>query len=172
MSLFSTFFARSTLYNKNGDSMKFKHLFVAFLSCLICYLFYDYLFHEYQDLTIPVSEESKEVYFLQYGAYSNYDNMVKATSSLPNYIYTKDDKYHYAFICITESEKNALKVKDFYKEKGYVLYSKKINVTSSAFLISLTQFDLLLNETNELETIPTICSQGLEKYKEEVSHED
>ena len=152
--------------------MKAKYLFIIIMAFCLGYVFYNYLFHEYEGLTVPVDVESKELYFLQYGAYSTYDNMVKATQDLSMYTYTNDDKYFYAFICITESEENMNKVKGFYEEKGYILYSKKMVVSSSSFLESLSQYDLLLKETTELETIPTICSQGIMKYEEEVKIEN
>ncbi len=152
--------------------MKAKYLFLLFLACWFGYIFYNYLFHEYNDTTIPISVTSKELYFLQYGAYSSYENMQKAVMPLSDYTYISDDKYYYAFVCITADYENMLKVKDYYKSIGYNLYSKQIEVTSSSFLESLSQYDLLLSETSEEQTIPTICSQGLLSYEEEVKVED
>lgn len=150
--------------------MKAKTIFIVFLSCIIGYLFYDYLFKEYNDMTIPVSggSETRELYFLQYGAYSTYENMINATKNLSQYIYINDERYYYAFVCITENSENVEKIKGFYEQMGYILYSKKISVTADNFFIPLSQYDLLLKETKELTTIPTICSQGLELYEEVV----
>ena len=152
--------------------MKAKYLLIIVMACYLGYVFYNYLFKEYQGLTVPVVNETKEVFFLQYGAYSTYENMVNATKNLSSYTYINDDKYYYAFICITESDENMNKVKDYYEEKGYILYSKKLTVSSNDFLEALGQYDLLLKETTELETIPTICSQGIMKYEEDIKSEN
>ena len=77
-------------------------------------------------------------------------------------------------ICIIltlECKKNAEKIKEFYKEKGYDTYIKEKITDNESFLTILGQYDELLSQTDEGDTISIICNQVLAKYEELVNDE-
>ena len=88
-----------------------------------------------------------------------------------HYIYNVEDNMYYTYIGITKNKKNAEKIKEHYKNKGYDTYIKEKITDNKKFLTVLGQYDELLSKTNEEETIAVICNQVLSKYEELVNNE-
>lgn len=115
---------------------------------------------------IPVFNQGQSLYFIQYGVYSNIDNMKDQADKLSSYIYSlENDKYH-VYIGITKSKDNASKIEGYYKEIGYSTYVKQLNVSSKDFLDVLEQYDAVLEKTIDKKSIALICSKVMTKYKE------
>ena len=126
------------------------------------------MFNQYDDkegLT-PVFNEQETLYFTQQGVYSTKESMMENTKMFPNYIYTIIDDKYYCFIGITKNKKNALKIKEFYKQKGYITYVKELKIGENEFLNVIEEYDLLLEKTEEEETIEKIVEEVIQKYKE------
>lgn len=107
----------------------------------------------------------KEVYLMQYGVYSSVESLNKNVKNLTNYIYYNDlGKYH-VIIGITSNKDLKNKI-----EKAYGLnnntYLKKITISNYEFLESLKQYDLLIKNTENNNTITVAEKQILSKYEE------
>lgn len=166
-----TFFLFWFLYNIDGDGMK-KYFWSIFLSLAVGIYLGKFTLNQYDSFNVfPVSSGYDMVYFLEQGVYSNEDIMKSSMSDFSYYVYSVlDDGYH-TYVGITKDKKNALKIKEYFKEKGYDIYIKENSINNSSFVSVLGQYDILLNEASG-DTIDSICNQVLSSYEELVINED
>ena len=115
---------------------------------------------------IKTFNEEKKYYFLQEGIYSNEKNMLENTKELDSKLVINEKNKYYVYLGITKEEKIAQKIKNIYQNKGYTLYIKEINIDNEEFYNNVTQFDLLINNTNKENEILTIEEVVLAKYEE------
>ena len=85
----------------------------------------------------------------------------------PKIIHYDDSKY-YVYLGITKDEDNAKKIKKIYSQKGYNIYIKEVKLNNEEFYNNVTQFDLLLNNTNNSNEILKITEVVLANYEETV----
>lgn len=111
------------------------------------------------------------LYFIQQGVYSSKESMEKNMTDFAYYIYNLEDDKYYTYIGITKSSGNLEKLKGFFENMGYITYIKEFNVESDAFIEVLNQYDNLLSQTDDENTIKAICSQVLSKYEELILNE-
>jgi len=128
------------------------------LGSIFAFILYFLYKKNYEEIII------ERVYMLQIGAYENYDNVVKITKNLDNYLIKKEDKYYKIIIGITKNTENLEKLKEIYKD--YNIYIKEEDITDEDFLNVLVKFDYLLNETNDEKIIKAILKEVINKYKE------
>ena len=114
----------------------------------------------------PVFNTGEKVYFIQQGVYSSKESMETNVTDFAYYIYNIENDKYYVYIGATMDNKNITKLQGFYKDMGYDIYVKEVNITDEAFLQVLNQYDILLNKTTDKPTIKAICSQVLSKYEE------
>jgi len=145
-----------------------KYFWSVTIALLVGYFIGKYMFNQYDDkegLT-PVFNEQETLYFTQQGVYSTKESMIENTKMHPNYIYTiLNDKY-YCFIGITKNKNNSQKIKEFYKQKGYITYVKELKIGENEFLNLVEEYDLLLEKTEDMEVIDKIIKEVIQKYKE------
>ena len=115
---------------------------------------------------IRTFNEEKKYYFLQEGIYSNEKNMLEITKELDSKLVINENNKYYVYLGITKEEKIAQKIKNIYQNKGYSLYIKEINISNEEFYNNVTQFDLLINNTNKENEILTIEEVVLANYEE------
>ena len=120
---------------------------------------------------ITVSKNAETVYYIQRGVYSTKENMENNMTDFEHYIYNVENNMYYTYIGMSKNKKNAEKIKEFYKEKGYDTYIKEKITDNESFLTILGQYDELLSQTDEGDTISVICNQVLAKYEELVNDE-
>lgn len=165
-----TFFFVSIFYNIFGDCMK-KYFWSVFLSILVGIYLGKFTLNQYSNLDIfPVSFNYNALYFLQYGVYASEDSMKESMSSFKYYIYDKEEDGFHTYVGITKSLENAQKVKEYFNDKGYDIYVKENNISSSVFASVLSQYDLLLSDASG-DAIEDICNQVLSSYEELVINE-
>lgn len=105
-------------------------------------------------------------YFLQEGVYSSKQIMEENVKSMNmKVVDTKDNKY-YVYLGITKDEAIAKRLKMIYEEEGYQIYIKEVSIANEEFLNNVIQFDLLINNTNNIEEILTIEEVVLANYEE------
>lgn len=168
---FLTFFLFFILYNKLGDSMK-KYFWSIFLSLIVGVYLGRFILNQYDDFNIfPVSLSYDTVYFLQEGVYSNEDVMKSSMGSFNYYIYDIEDDGYHTYVGITKNHDNALKIKEFFKEKGYDIYIRENNIKNNSFISVLNQYDILLSGSDK-DSIESICNQVLSSYEELVINEN
>ena len=159
--------------------MKLRNIIPFFFSVIVGISFAFFMFYQYdEEETIQLvgkEENTETIYFLQQGVYSSEESMKNNTTDFPDYIYEIKDGKYYVYVGMTKLEENAIKIKEYYKKKGYVLYKKELSIKGTNFLNSLTEYDELLKNTEDEKTITTICRQVLNQYKElvlDVTNED
>lgn len=113
-----------------------------------------------------VFAEGTTCYFLQEGVYSNEEIMQENTNSIKIKLSESIDNKNYVYVGLTKDIENAKKIKRIYLEKGYDIYIKEQRITNEEFLSNLTQFDLLLNSTNDTEEILKITEVIFANYEE------
>lgn len=149
-----------------------RYLFPIFLSLFVGVFLGRFVLEQYGDFDVfPVNMVYGNVYFLEQGIYDSIDDMKNGMSSFDYYIYDiENDKYH-TYLGITGNYENALKVKEFYKEKGYDIYVRENNIKNERFISVLSQYDILLSDSN-IDNFDSICNQILSSYEEVVINED
>lgn len=149
-----------------------KYLFPIFLSTLIGTAMAYLLISSYDDIEpVSLSKDAEDVYYIQSGVYSNKDEMLEDMTMFENYIYNVEDNMYYTYVGITKNEKNAEKIKEFYKQKGYDTSIRKKVTDNTEFLTILGQYDDIIKNTDDSNTISVVCNQVLSKYEEMVAGE-
>ena len=149
-----------------------RYFWSIFLSLIVGVYLGKFTLNQYTDFNVfPVSSGYESVYFLEQGVYVDEGVMKSSMSNFNYYIYSSEDDGYHVYVGITKSYENALKVKEFYKEKGYDIYVREDNIKNSSFVSVLSQYDILLDSA-EGENIDGICNQILSSYEELIINED
>lgn len=144
-----------------------KYIFPAFLSVIIGVSLSFLIIKSYDNTSlITVSANTKKVYFIQSGVYSDKQNMINSMTDFENYIYSVENNLYHTFIGMTKSQNNANKIKEKYKQEGITTYIVEKNITNSDFITILKQYDDVLTKTDDTKTIKVIENQVLANYKE------
>ncbi len=123
------------------------------------------LFTKYKDTSL-VFNESKKLFFLQEGVYSSNESLDSNTKNInPKLIIPNKGKY-YVYVGITGNINNANKIKNIYKDKGYSIYEKSIEVDDIEFINNIEQFDLLIDSASSNDDISTIEEVVLASYED------
>ena len=145
-----------------------KYLLTIIVSLLVGFLLSFYMLKEYEKTDIfPVFNESETAYLIQQGVYSSMESMQENTTHLTDYIYSVIDDMYYVYIGISLDSSNVNKLQEYYKSKDINTIIKTTTLTDQEFIEILRQYDMVLNNTSDEETIKEICKQVLSKYKEE-----
>lgn len=116
--------------------------------------------------SISVFWEDDTYYFLQEGAYSSKKIMQENVKDLTNKLTTFEDNKYYVYVGITKNKKNALKIQKIYEDIGYQIYIKEVVLDNEEFANNVTQFDLLVNESESSEDVLTVEEVVLANYEE------
>lgn len=145
-----------------------KYLLTIIVSLLVGFLLSFYMLKEYESVNIiPVFNVKETAYLVQQGVYSSMESMQENTSHLTDYIYSVIDNMYYVYIGISLESDNVNKIQEYYKNKDIKTIIKTTTISDNDLINSLRQYDMVLKETNEEETIKEIIKQTLSKYKEE-----
>mgnify|MGYP005804819249 CR=1 FL=1 len=145
-----------------------KYLLTIIVSLLVGFLLSFYMLKEYESVNIiPVFNVKETAYLVQQGVYSSMESMQENTSHLTDYIYSVIDNMYYVYIGISLESDNVNKIQEYYKSKDIKTIIKTTTISDNDLINSLRQYDMVLKETNEEETIKEIIKQTLSKYKEE-----
>lgn len=144
-----------------------KNLYLISFCVVIGAFIGTYLFSKYSNIeSTNVSATSnyinQNIYVIQIGVYSNKENMINNIKKI-NYVYEIKDNKYYVYVGMTKNEKNLEKLKQYFKNNN--IYVKQIEV-NGAFVETLEQYDLLLNEAESNESISTILKSILAKFEE------
>lgn len=144
-----------------------KYLFPVVVSLIIGIGMAYFIIKQYEDMpALAVSSQAENLYYIQRGVYSDLDNMKSNMQDFTHYIYSVEDNQYYAYIGITTSKENALKIQNYYKSVGYDTFLKDKITDNKEFINILKQYDELLSKTDDNESIKVICNQVLAKYEE------
>ena len=127
-------------------------IIIILLGSLIGYLFGSILFHNYKG--IDYVNEDGNIYYLQYGVYTNKESAIENTKKLnDNYILKEIDDKYYVYLGVTENYDLALKLQNYYKDKNIYTYIRSDYVENSETLDKLKEYDNKIKDTNEEEII-------------------
>lgn len=124
------------------------------------------------ELAPVFNQNSDSYYFLRQGEYDNYEDMEKNMMGFDYYIYDVKDSKYLTYVGITKDYDNMMKIQGFFTNAGYIIYVDNISVNNEAFSVVIDQYDQMLRETEDNQTIKGICSQVLAKYEELVVNSD
>lgn len=131
---------------------------------LIVGLIFTKIFYTSYNINYTFNENTK-IYVFQQGVYSSLESVEKNVN-LNYYIYEKNNDMYYVYAGFTTKNENIEKLKGFFEKKGYSIYVKELNMQSNSFTEVLKQYDLLLERTNDENTIETIIASTLSEYEE------
>ena len=144
-----------------------KYLFPIFVSLILGTFMAYFIIRQYEDMpALAVSAEAETLYYIQRGVYTDMNGMTDSMKDFTHYIYNVEDNQYYAYIGITTSKENALKIQNYYKSLGYDTFLKEKITDNDDFISILKQYDELLSKTDDNESIKVICNQVLAKYEE------
>ena len=144
-----------------------KYLFPVSVSLILGISMAYFIIKQYESLpALAVSSDAESLFYIQRGVYSDMDNMKNNMKDFTNYIYNVEENQYYAYIGITTSKENALKIQNYYKSLGYDTFLKEKVTDNKDFINILKQYDELLVKTDDNESIKVICNQVLAKYEE------
>ena len=87
-----------------------------------------FIIRQYEDMpALAVSSEAETLYYIQRGVYTDMNGMTDSMKDFTHYIYNVEDNQYYAYIGITTSKENALKIQNYYKSLGYDTFFKGKN---------------------------------------------
>ena len=92
--------------------------------------------------------------------------MQENVKDLTNKLTTFEDNKYYVYVGITKNKKNALKIQKIYEDMGYQIYIKEVVLDNEEFANNVTQFDLLVNESESSEDVLTVEEVVLANYEE------
>lgn len=144
-----------------------KYLLTIIVSLLVGFLLSNYMLNKYEGKVLPVFNEGTKVYLIQQGVYSSFESMQKNTNSLNEYIYSELDNMYYVYIAMTLDLDIAHKLQEYYKNNNIVTIVKNTTIYDSKFINYLENYDNILKQTNDYDTIKTIQKKILEQYKGE-----
>ena len=137
-----------------------KHVIVPIICiCLLAFLLADIVYQKYLENNII----TPPVYFLQTGVYTNKQNIKNINT---NYITIEEENKYYTYLGMTMDKKIANKLKKIYEEKQIPIFIKEVNINNQEFINELTQYDILLNNTDNKEEIENILETILSTYEE------
>ena len=145
-----------------------KNIFTIILALFVGFLISFYIFKQYdsKENIKTVFSDTYKLNFFQYGVYSSEESMKENTSSLNYYIYNVIDNKYYVYIGITKKENTTEKIKGYFTDLGYDVYVKQMIISDTTFVTALEQYEILLENTEDKNTIKTIISQILSEYEE------
>lgn len=137
--------------------MKKNIIIVITLGILTGYLFGHLIYQNYDGL--EYQEFDGNIYYVQYGVYTNNEAALENAKNLDNYIIKETDEKYYIYLGITTSYNTALKIQDLYKEKDIYTYIRSDYVENSETLTMLKEYDSRLDESNEEEDIQSVIKE-------------
>ena len=142
---------------------KLKKIMIPIFLSIACGAICGKIVYNIYDKKLYNELSAEEIYLIQAGAYSNYDNMVSNTF-LSNYVYYEDeDGLYKSIIGLTEDYNNIEKIKSTYKDDVVIrkYYSKDKELNKK-----IKEYDKKIKNTNDEKEIKQIISEMLSLYKD------
>ena len=142
----------------------FKILIPIALSIVIGYFFGTFIYDQYDESLMAFSD-SKVIYFLQQGVFSNNNSLNDDISNLDVHLVEEENDKYYVYVGLTSSYELAEKIKSIYKDNGYSLYIKEKNITNKSFINEIAEYDKLINSSNDFGTLNKVLSAVVDSYE-------
>ena len=144
-----------------------KTIYKGLLFILIGFFLGDFLLGNKKDLLKKI-KNSDTYYFLQEGVYSDEDTLKRDLKKLSFKMVDQKDNKYFVYVGITKDKEVVETLTKIYEENGYKIYPKEKELSSEEFFQNVTQFDLLIKQTEDKDQILTIEKVVLANYEEVV----
>lgn len=105
-------------------------------------------------------------YLLQVGAYKDYDSISKKTKEYENYLVLKEEDLYKLYIGVTKDNEVYKKLVNLYTNTSSI-YKKEISLSNQKFDDTLTKYDSLIKNSEDIKEINLIIKSEL-KFLEEM----
>lgn len=105
-------------------------------------------------------------YLLQVGAYKNYDSISKKTKEYENYLVLKEEDLYKLYIGVTKDKEVYKKLVNLYASTSSI-YKKEITLSNQKFDDTLTKYDSLIKNSEDIKKINLVIKSEL-KFLEEI----
>lgn len=105
-------------------------------------------------------------YLLQVGAYKNYDSISKKTKEYENYLVLKEEDLYKLYIGVTKDKEVYKKLVNLYASTSSI-YKKEITLSNQKFDDTLTKYDSLIKNSEDIKEINLVIKSEL-KFLEEM----
>ena len=105
-------------------------------------------------------------YLLQVGAYKNYDSISKKTKEYENYLVLKEEDLYKLYIGVTKDKEVYKKLVKLYASTSSI-YKKEITLSNQKFDDTLTKYDSLIKNSEDIKEINLVIKSEL-KFLEEM----
>lgn len=117
------------------------------------------------------NQNNNDYYFLKQGEYDSVESMQENMMSFDYYIYEELEGKFITYLAITKDYDNFIKIQGLFNNAGITTYKVETNLNNEAFSMIIDQYDKVLKETEDTQTIKGICAQVLAKYEELVTND-
>lgn len=155
--------------------MNWKTALSVVFAVLVGFLMGKFMLNQYDseyELAPVFNQNSDRYYFLSQGEYDSFEDMEKNMMNFDYYIYEEKDNKFITYVGITKDYENMIKIQGYFTNAGYTIYVSDVSFQNEAFSVLIDQYDQMLRETEDNQTIKGICSQVLAKYEELVINID
>lgn len=105
-------------------------------------------------------------YLLQVGAYKDYDSISKKTKEYENYLVLKEENLYKLYIGVTKDKEVYKKLVNLYASTSSI-YKKEITLSNQKFDDTLTKYDSLIKNSEDIKEINLVIKSEL-KFLEEM----
>lgn len=105
-------------------------------------------------------------YLLQVGAYKDYDSISKKTKEYENYLVLKEEDLYKLYIGVTKDKEVYKKLVNLYASTSSI-YKKEITLSNQKFDDTLTKYDSLIKNSDDIKEINLVIKSEL-KFLEEM----
>ncbi len=105
-------------------------------------------------------------YLLQVGAYKDYDSISKKTKEYENYLVLKEEDLYELYIGVTKDKEVYKKLVNLYASTSSI-YKKEITLSNQKFDDTLTKYDSLIKNSEDIKEINLVIKSEL-KFLEEM----
>ncbi len=105
-------------------------------------------------------------YLLQVGAYKDYDSISKKTKEYENYLVLKEEDLYKLYIGVTKDKEVYKKLVNLYASTSSI-YKKEITLSNQKFDDTLTKYDSLIKNSEDIKEINLVIKSEL-KFLEEI----
>ena len=104
-------------------------------------------------------------YLLQVGAYKNYDSISKKTKEYENYLVLKEEDLYKLYIGVTKDKEVYKKLVNLYASTSSI-YKKEITLSNQKFDDTLTKYDSLIKNSEDIKEINLVIKSELKCLEE------
>ena len=155
--------------------MKWHTALSVIFAVIVGFILGNFMLNQYNseyELAPVFNQNNQKYYFLRQGEYDSFESMEENMMGFEYYIYEQKDNKYLTYVGITKDYDNMMKIQGFFTNIGYTIYIEEIIVNNDSFSVLVEQYDQMLRETEDNQTIKSICSQVLAKYEELVMNSD